>query len=310
MSNAKSPPTFGVADAVMRGARPERAVERAMERSGVVRNGERVLVACSGGPDSVALVAGLHAVAKRLNLELFAAYVNHGVRRSAWQDECVVAQTAAQLEIPLDVVVLEEIAHDEQRLRTARYGALMDVGKRRHCNVVATGHHAEDQTETVILALLRGTGPTGLRGMPGRRRLAPGLDLARPLLRVASETLRAYCHARALPYAVDPSNAQMSLRRNAVRGALNALRPLFPTLDTAVARAAEIAGDEASGSRRAALRASIREQLCRDDRYQIDFAHIEEAARALEQGRTGTFLMKPGLALRIDRGEVTGITKE
>ena len=294
----------------MRGAHPERDVECAIEGSGVIRKGERVLVACSGGPDSVALIAALQSISKRLNLELYAAYVNHGVRPSAWQDECVVAQIAAQLEIPLDVVALKGIAHDEQRLRTARYGALIDVAKQRKCCLVATGHHAEDQTETVILALLRGTGPTGLRGMPGRRRLAPSLDVARPLLRLASESLRGYCHARALPYAVDPSNALTTTRRNAVRDALTALRPLFPTLDAAVARAAEIAAEDASGSRRATLRASIREQLCPDDLHDIDFLHVEEAARALEAGRSGTFLMKPGLALRIERGAVTGITRE
>ncbi len=273
--------------------------------------GERVLVACSGGPDSVALAAALHAVAKRMSLGLRVAHVNHGLRESAWQDECIVLQIAAQLEIPIDVITLDGAPHDEQRLRTARYGALMDVAKRSDCSVVATAHHAEDQTETVLLALLRGSGPAGLRGMPRRRRLAPNLDLARPFLRVGSEALRGYCHARALPYAVDPSNALASIRRNAVREALGALRPLFPALDAAVARAAEVARDERSGSRHAALRASVREQICReDDLRDIDFVHVEEAVRALERGRSGTFHMKPGVALRIDCGTVTGITRE
>lgn len=293
----------------MRGAHPERQVERAIERSGTIHGNDRILIACSGGPDSVALVAALHAISKRMGLQLRAAHVNHGVRRSAWQDECVVAQIAAQFELPLEVVALEGNVSDEQRLRIARYDALIDVAKRHHCGVVATAHHAEDQTETVILALLRGTGPAGLRGMPGRRRLAPGLDLVRPLLRLASESLRAYCHARALPYAVDPSNSQMSVRRNAVREALSALRPLFPALDAAVARAAEIAGDEASATGRGILRAGVREQL-RGDLTEIDFLHVEEAVRALETGRSGTYYMKPGLSLRIERGAVTGITRE
>jgi tRNA(Ile)-lysidine synthase len=297
----------------VRGAHPERDVERALERSGVISVGERVLVACSGGPDSVALAAALHTLAKRLNLELRVAYINHALRESAWQDECIVLQIAAQLEVPVDIVTLKlsRASPDEQRLRTARYGALMDVAKRRGCSVVATAHHAEDQTETVLLALLRGTGPAGLRGMPKRRRLAPNLDLARPLLRIGSEALRGYCHSRALPYAVDPSNALASIRRNAVREALGALRPLFPALDAAVARAAEVASDERVGSRHAALRASVRAQLCReDDLRDIDFLHVEEAVRALESGRSGTFHMKPGLALRIERGAVTGITRD
>jgi tRNA(Ile)-lysidine synthase len=295
----------------MRGARPERDVERAIEQSRIVRPGERVLVACSGGPDSVALAAAMHAVAKRLHLEIRAAYVNHGLRTSAWQDECVVLQVAARFEMPLDVVALQTDAADEQRLRTARYGALIDIAKQRGCAVVATAHHAEDQTETVLLALLRGTGPAGLRGMRARRRLAPSLDLARPFLGIPSDALRAYCHARALPYAVDPTNAQTSLRRNAVREALAALRPLFPGLDAAVARAAGVVSEERDASARAELRRSVREQLGREDELRdIDFLHVEAAVRALEGRRTGTFHMKPGIALRIERGAITGITRE
>ncbi len=286
-------------------------MECALERSGVVRPGEQVLVACSGGPDSVALAAALSSTAKRMDLTVRAAFVNHGLRNSAWQDECVVLQIAAHFGLPLDVVALDGIARDEQHLRTARYDALIDVAKRRRCRVVVTAHHAEDQSETVLLALLRGTGPAGLRGMRGRRRLAPSLDLARPFLGIPSETLRAYCHARTLPYAVDPSNAETSLRRNAVREALAALRPLFPGLDAAVARAAEVVSEEADASRRAELRRFVRERLGKEEELRdIDFRHVEAAVRALEGGGTGTFHMKPGIALRIERGTVAGITRE
>lgn len=295
----------------MRGAHPERDLERAIEESGVFRRGERVLVACSGGPDSVALVAALHAIAHSMEFTIRGAFVNHGLRASAWQDECVVLQIAAQFAIPLDVIGVAVGAAGEQRLRTARYAALIDSAKRSECDVVATAHHAEDQTETVFLALLRGTGPAGLRGMRGRRRLAPGLDLVRPFLGIPSEILRGYCHARALPYAVDPSNSDTTLRRNAVREALSALRPLFPGLDAAVARAAEVVAEERDATRRAALRSAVRERLSSDGELSdIDFLHVEEVVRALERGGTGTFHMKPGLALRIEGGAVAGITRE
>ncbi len=295
----------------MRGAHFERDVERAIERSGVFRPGERVVIACSGGPDSVALTAAAHAVAKSAGIEVRAAFVNHGLRASAWQDECVALQVAAQLDVPIDVVALTDAARDEQRLRAARYGALIGAAKLRGCGVVATAHHAEDQSETVLLALLRGSGPSGLRGMRARRCLAPGLDLARPFLGVPSEALRDYCHARALPYAVDPTNADAGLRRNAVREALSALRPLFPGLDSAVARAAEVVAEERDGSRRAELRQAVREELAReDDLRDIDFLHVEEVVRALEGGRSGTFQMKSGIALRIEAGAIAGISRE
>jgi tRNA(Ile)-lysidine synthase TilS/MesJ len=114
-----------------------------------------------------------------------------------------------------------------------------------------------------------------------------------------------------LPYAVDPTNAQGSLRRNAVREALAALRPLFPGLDTAIARAAEIVGEERAGSSRARLRRTVRERLEKERELRdVDFLHVEAVVRALEGGGSGTFHMKPGIALRIERGAVAGITKE
>jgi tRNA(Ile)-lysidine synthase len=292
----------------MRGARPEREVEATIGRAGVLREGERVLVACSGGPDSVALAAALHAVAPRIGAEISIAHVNHGVRSSAWQDECVVLQLAAALGVSLQIVALQSGTEDEARLRLARYRALAEAANAMRCSVIATAHHAEDQTETVFLALLRGSGLAGLSGMPARRSLEPGLDLARPLLGVAPEMLRAYCHARALPYAVDPTNSDAGRRRNAVREALANLRPVFPALDRAVARAAEVLAQEQQGSPRARLRWSVRERFAADDDLRdLDFAHVEAAVRALESGRSGTYFMKPGIGLRVEDGSIAGI---
>jgi tRNA(Ile)-lysidine synthase len=295
----------------MRGAHPDRAIEQALESNGVIRRGEHVLVACSGGPDSVALVSALQAVSKPMALRIGVAHLNHRVRESAWQDECVVLRIAATYDLPLHVIALRTGAHDEQALREARYAALVEIAQERGYSAIATAHHAEDQSETVLLALLRGAGPGGLGGMRARRPLRPGLDLARPLLSVGSEALRAYCYGQALPFAVDPTNAETDRRRNAVREALDALRPLFPGLDRAIARAAELVGDERRGSGRADLRRRVRDRLAgQDDLRDIDFAHVEAAVRALEAGRTGTFHMKAGVSLKIERGAISGINKE
>jgi|SRR5579862_3832793 len=295
----------------MRGARPEAAIEQSIERDGAVRHGERVLVACSGGADSVALVAALHAVAKPMGLHLAIAHVNHGVRASAWQDECVALRIAATFELPIDVIVLENQSRDEQSLREARYAALTASAQRFEASAIATAHHAEDQSETVLLALFRGAGPEGIGGMRARRPLLAGIDLARPLLRVSSDELREYCHVAALPYAVDPTNADLGLRRNAVRDALEALRPLFPGLDEAVARAATLVGDEAQEPERAELRRRVREQLAGEEALRdVDFEHVEAAVRALERGSSGSFHMKAGVRLEIERGSIAGIRKQ
>jgi len=294
----------------VRGAHPEREVERAIRHGGAIRSGERVLVACSGGPDSVALVAVLHALAVPMRLALTVSHVNHGVRASAWQDECVVAGVAAACGLELEVARLASSHGDEASLRDARYDSLTAIARQRECSVVATAHHAEDQSETVLLALFRGAGLQGLTGMRARRPLAEGVELARPLLTVASETLRSVCHAHALPYAIDATNADPGLRRNAVRGTLEALRPLFPGLDEAVARAANLAGDETHPSQRSQLRRHVRACLAEQAELRdVAFTHVEAAVRALEDGGSGTFWMKPGVWLEIRKGEVAGISR-
>jgi tRNA(Ile)-lysidine synthase len=287
----------------MRGAHPERAIEQAVAQGGIVRSGERIVVACSGGPDSVALVGVLRAVASSLDLSLSVAHVNHALRASAWQDECVALRVATDCELPIDVVALESNGRDEASLRDARYSALLQVARRRGASSVATGHHAQDQSETVLLALFRGAGPEGLGGIEPRRPLGAGVDVIRPLLRIAGEDLRYYCHVNGLPYAVDPTNRDPALRRNAVRSALEALRPAFPGLDEAVARAAELVASERAKSPRAHLRRRVREALAEQGELaDVDFEHVEAAVRTLEIGGSGRFHMKAGLTLRIEPG--------
>lgn len=288
----------------MRGAKPEAAIEQAIERDGVVRPGERLVVACSGGVDSVALAAALAAVRKPMELDLTLAYVDHGTRRSAFQDECVVLRIGATFGIPVRTASYRGPAR-EATLRDARYAALGAIARDAGASAVATAHHQEDQSETVMLALLRGTGPEGMAGMRPRRPLAEGIDLVRPLLRVAAADLRAYCHTHALPYAVDPTNADAGVRRNAVRRALEALRPLFPGLDAAVARSAELTGAELEGSGRSALRRQVRRALGEEDALRdVDFEHVEAVVRTLERGGSGRFYMKPGIELEIAAGSI------
>ncbi|MDQ2872991.1 MAG: hypothetical protein M3R35_07690, partial [Candidatus Eremiobacteraeota bacterium] len=177
--------------------------------------------------------------------------------------------------------------------------------------VVATGHNAEDQTETLLLALFRGTGLQGLAGMPGRRQLAGEIDLARPLLGIDRKSLRGYAQHAGLPYAIDPTNAEAQYRRNAVRQALVRLRPLFPGLDAAVARAADLVSGELQGSSQAALRQQVRGALREQEALRdVDFAHVEAAVRALESGGSGRFYMKGGVELRIVKGALKVLRDE
>lgn len=290
----------------MRGTHPERALEQAVEREGALSHGDRVLIACSGGADSVGLAAILNALAKPMSLQLTLAHVNHGIRGSAWQDEAVVLRISAALGIPVRIAALQGMDPAEGGLREARYDALCAIARTCGANAVASAHTAEDQTETVLLALFRGTGLQGLAGMPARRELDEGIELVRPLLRRTRSEVVTYAQNAGLPYALDPTNADLTLRRNAVREALAALRPLFPGLDEAVSRASLVVTDDLTAGpqarRRRQVRRSLEEHQALDG---VDFAHVEAAVRALERGRPGRFAMAPGVEITVENGALT-----
>jgi tRNA(Ile)-lysidine synthase len=269
----------------VRGARPERALDAVVRNAVRFAGGVRVCVACSGGPDSVALAAVLDRLAREDGYDVVLAHVNHGVRAGADQDECVVLSVGARLGRRVVARRLELARADEAALRDARYAALAQIAGDAGACAVLTAHTAEDQTESVLLALFRGTGLAGLAGIAPRRPLSERIDLVRPLLRVTHAELATELRISALPYALDPTNAEHRYRRNALRGPLDALRAEFPHLDRAVARCAAIVRDELEGTPRAHARRSLREHLrsgaaLRD----VPFERIEAALDAAERG--------------------------
>jgi tRNA(Ile)-lysidine synthase len=235
----------------------------------------------------VALASLLARVAPRHEWRLVLGHVNHHLRDSSWQDEAIVLSIAARFAIPVRIAALdpEKVRADEATLRELRYAALTALAQEAGARVVVTAHVAEDQTETVLLALFRGTGLRGLRGIPVRRRLVPGIEIVRPLLRIGHDTLEAELGASALPYVRDPTNTNIAYRRNALRQALESLRGGFPRLDEAVARCAAIVAAEfeekgVAGARRR-LRATLEREVGLRD---VSFERIE-AALGAQRGR-------------------------
>lgn len=278
------------------------ALEAAVARTVQLARGETVVVGVSGGADSAALGALLARAAPRAEATVVFAHVNHALRASAWQDEAVVLALGAACGVRVVAVSLEPGPADEARLRAGRYAALAQIARAVGARRVCTAHHAADQTETVLLALFRGAGPAGLRGMPEQRELEPGLALVRPLLDVEPAALRAYCAARHVPVAIDPTNVGMEYRRNAVRAAVGALREEFPHLDAAVARCARILREEHVEAPAAILRERLRSELvaAHGDARDVTFERLDAAARALERGRRGRHFLRRGLEVVVE----------
>jgi tRNA(Ile)-lysidine synthase len=276
----------------MRGARPGAFLEGRVRRALRIQAGSTIVVATSGGPDSVVLAAVLDRIGRADDFAVVLGHVNHALRESAWQDECVALSLGARLDRPVRIAAVTA-GPDEGSLRAARYAALEQIARACGANAIATAHCAEDQTETVLLALFRGSGLDGLAGMAPRRTLAEGIDLVRPFLRVTHAELHAELRRIGLPYAVDPTNAQTRYKRNALRSRLDDLRADFPQLDASVARCAEIVRAERSGDERARARKDLRERLReRDLLRDIPFERIEAALDAEPGARV---FLKPGV---------------
>ena len=189
------------------------AVARALEAAAVSRR-EAVLVAVSGGVDSVCLLRLLVEVGQ----PVVVATIDHGLRPSSRADTDWVIGLAASLGLEAErVAVRVEAGNVQAQARRARYAALGGVARRRKLRVVATGHTATDQAETVLMALARGAGLRGLAGMAPRRALTDGVDLVRPLLQTSRSDLEAVARDQGWAWREDPTNATDAFQRNRIR---------------------------------------------------------------------------------------------
>ena len=184
-----------------------------------------VVAAVSGGPDSVCLAHYLAQRARPLRLKVRVVHVHHGLRgRRADADAAFVERLAKTLGLPCLIVKAEVRRRAaarrgglEEAARAARYGALARAARRLRCDAVATGHQLDDQAETVLLNLLRGTRLAALGAMPPRRLLAHGVTLVRPLLPLSREEVSLYLKRHALPSRLDRSNLSLDFTRNWLR---------------------------------------------------------------------------------------------
>ena len=208
-------------------ARVRRAVATALDRRAVIRRGETVVVACSGGPDSTALLDALARLAPPRRLSLHVAHVDHGLREGSAAEAEAVAAMAAERLLPftaLSVTLPARPSSLQDRARTARHAALRRLAVAVGASAIALAHTADDQAETVLMRALSGATPKALSAMTARTGY-----LARPLLRVWRADVVAYCAALGLDTVDDPSNSDPRFLRSRVRHELlPALEAVFP----------------------------------------------------------------------------------
>ena len=201
---------------------------------GLLRRGDRVLAAVSGGPDSVCLAHFLRGMGRRKGFSVSLMHVHHGLRgRDADRDAQFTLALGRDWGLPACVaaVAVRGLAGErgqglEAAARKLRYQALTRAARRLGCNKVATGHHLDDQAETVLLHLLRGTRLAALAGISPCRPLAKGITLVRPLLPLRRSEVMLYLKLHGLKCRQDKSNRDTHFTRNWVR------RKVLPLLET------------------------------------------------------------------------------
>jgi len=215
-----------------------RSLRKEWRRLGLPAANARVIVAVSGGADSVALLLAVNELvdANKLKLKLCVAHLDHGLRKDSRADARWVTALAKQLGHEslarrVDVKALAAGRGDnlEQAARRARYKFLAKLAKEKRAVVVLTAHTMDDQAETVVLNLLRGSGMDGLSGMEPTRRMGEGSEiiLARPLLSWARRRdTESHCHSRAVEFLTDEMNSDEQFTRVRVR------RQLLPQMES------------------------------------------------------------------------------
>lgn len=197
----------------------------AITRYDLLKPKDEVVVAVSGGPDSVALTRILVSLIKDYKIGLHLAHLNHLLRgEEAEADVVFVRSLAGQLglELTVEEIDVARIAKKErlsiqQAAREVRYDFLKRTAEKRGANRIALGHHLDDQVETILMRLIRGSGPQGLRGIPPKREIAPDLILIRPLIEISPAEIKQYLEEEKLSYRLDSSNLKRDYLRNKIR---------------------------------------------------------------------------------------------
>ena len=207
-------------------ARRSRAPSATIDIDGLfapLRRAKALLVAVSGGPDSTALLLMAAEWAKRRGAtRIEAATVDHGLRPGSADEAKAVAKLCARLGVSHRILAwrgAKPATRLQERAREARYRLLVDHAKAIGADALLIAHHADDQAETVLFRLLRGSGVTGLRGMDVLT-TRDGVTIARPLMSLRKTDLIAFAKTRGAPFIDDPSNADPRFARTRLRALL------------------------------------------------------------------------------------------
>jgi tRNA(Ile)-lysidine synthase len=322
---------------------PEAKVLNFIRKNHLITAGQKLVVAVSGGADSVCLLHILVKLQKELDITLHVAHLDHRLRGAGSEaDAGYVAELARRLDVPATIEQRDVKAYRAQRhasleeaAREVRYAFLAEVAGETGAGLVAVGHTADDQVETILMHLIRGSGTRGLGGLRSLSRWQSSggsLTVVRPLLTLGREETTAYCQQYRLNPRTDETNSSLVPFRNRIRHELLLqLRQYNPQVGEALLRTARIAADDIdfidrevarlwggiarkqgdmvvldkrglldlpAALKRHLLRASI--EALSGNLKDIEARHIEEVMEALEKPAGKIIVLPDGLTFAIE----------
>jgi tRNA(Ile)-lysidine synthase len=224
----------------------QKKVRETISRYGMIDSGDLLIVAVSGGPDSVCLLDILNEFMDELGIDLVVAHYDHGLRPAEDETETkFVRSLAKSMSLPFETEKTSFLGKNdvspEEAARTARYTFLEKVRKKHDAQKIALGHNLNDQAETILMRLLRGSGLSGLSGIPPCR----NTTIIRPLIEVERQEIEDYLKARKLSSVTDSSNLEQKYLRNRIRLELMPmLKSYQPRLIAHLGHVAEVLRDE------------------------------------------------------------------
>ncbi len=192
-----------------------------IKKYNLVQKGDKILIGVSGGPDSLTLLLQLFNLKSKLGLALHIAHFDHGLRKNSGADALFVKKWAKRLNIPvtikqIDPKLLKEKGSLEELCRNARLDFFIQTAKKIKADRIALGHNLDDQAETVLMRLLRGTGLSGLSGISLQRKIK-GVSFIRPLLETSRSEIDKYLKRREIEPRIDSTNKEDLFLRNKIR---------------------------------------------------------------------------------------------
>lgn len=194
----------------------------------LLKKGDRIVVGVSGGPDSVCLLYLLYDIMNEFRLKLYIVHLDHMLRKDSYKDREFVEKLGKELNIPvtskkINIKTMAKCGSIEEIARNARLDFFFSVAKDVKAEKIALGHNFDDQAETVLMRIIRGTGLYGLSGILPKRRMA-GFDIIRPFIEIRRKEIESFLKRKRIKARIDTSNKQDLYFRNKIR---NKLLPLL-----------------------------------------------------------------------------------